>query len=262
MSPRQLRPALLNLDILALSLLCCLLASVVALIVAQGHRPAGTKVPVVRIEPTAAPAPPAGPVVDWDRLSATANAFRREAESIGRRADAIATRVTRSAADRENLALTSRLTELGEKVALLQKIMAADSEASRLEKLLEERRREAAASGGREAQRLLGDYRGPYVLIECVEGAVTVYPGNERLDIKTAKAQLDRLVAQIVDAGFVAFVVRPGGWYEDSFDELRPRIYEALAKVKKDTGRYIGRNTLPLDASEPIADYLPNGGRT
>lgn len=258
---RQPRAVQLNLDVLAMSLLCCLLASVVALIVARSRSPAVTKTPEIGIETASAPLPAPGPALDWRRLGTAASSMGATGQSMADRAETMATRVSRSIAERENSALSSQVADLSKKLALMQAIKAADDEARRLEKLLDHRS-QTAASAAQGVRRLVGDYRGPFVLIECTEGAVTVYPGNERLDIKTAKAQLDSLVARIVAAGFVAFVVRPGGWYADSFDEMRPRIYEALAKVKKETGRHIGRSTLPLDASEAIADYLPTGGRT
>lgn len=261
MSTRHPDSSLLNLDILALSLLCCLLASVVALVLPQEQVRRDDKELTATAPLPATPALRVAPALNWNRLISTAGTLRSDAEIAGRQGDAIATRLAHSAAERENQALESRVGELAEKVALMQKIQNAEDEARRLKRELEERRRQAETHG-LQVQRLVGDYRGPYVLIECTEGAVTVYPGKEKLDIKKAKAQLDRLVAQITAAGFVAFVVKPGGWYLDSYDEIRPRIYEALARIEKNTGKRIGRSTLPLDVSESTTDYLPPGGRT
>lgn len=251
------RPALLNLDVVALSLLFCLLASVVALLISQQ---ATVAKPAIPEPPVAVPAPePAPEALDWQALTEKTRTLTAQGESAARLNEAIENKVTRSIAERENLVLSSRIAEVGEQVAMLESLRKALADATRIQQALDARRAEESRTAT--SRQMLGDYRGPYVLIECVEGASIVYPGKERIALKPPQAQVDALVAKIVEAGFVVFVVRPAGWYGDSYDDLRPTIYKALANVKTPDGKPIGRSTFPLEASESIKEYLPTGGR-
>lgn len=104
---------------------------------------------------------------------------------------------------------------------------------------------------------MLGSYKGSYVLIECLEGGAIIYPGGTRIEMNPPKEQLTRLVDQIAKAGFVAFAVRPSGWYNNSYDKLKAVLYPELDRVVKESGRSIGRNAFPLDSADDIRVYLP-----
>lgn len=247
---RRGRPgALMNLDLLALSLLCCLLASVVGILVAGAKPPAPPPIPPVDVKPRHVSA--------REELRQQTTRLAVQVREVEHSRETIATKLNYSVLERENVTLGSRAVQAREKVALTRLIQQAREEAARLTKELEERRRDAQAPLTPEARRMLGDYRGPYVLLECVRDAAYVHPGAERIPMAPSTEQLAKLVDRITRAGFVALVVRPSGWYENSYDNLRSLIYGELGKVEKATGNRVGRSTFPLDESEPITQYLP-----
>jgi len=106
---------------------------------------------------------------------------------------------------------------------------------------------------------MLGSYKGSYVLLECVEGGANIYPGGTRITMNPSREQLTQLANRIARAGFVAFAVRPSGWYDNSYDRLKILLYPELNRIAKETGRPIGRNAFPLDSGDPISVYLPPG---
>jgi hypothetical protein len=237
---------LMNLDVLALSLLCCLLASVVGVLVLGGE--AAAQVPVE--------SKPDNQEI-WTSLHEQSTKLFVRVQEVERSRDAIVDKLNHSLLERENLVLESRVTEIQAKFELLNKIRTAKSEIARLLKDFEDEEKTNNAALTPEARRILGEYKGPYVLIECVEDAAVVYPGRQRIEMKPSNVQTDQLLHQITNAGFVAFVVRPDGWYDNSFDNLRKVIYEKLDKIEKDTGKYVGRSTFPLTSTDPITNYFP-----
>ncbi len=241
--------ALLNLDVLALSLLCCLLASVVGVLVLGGE---------------ASPNPPQENAANqdtalvWTRLhEQTANLYAR-VEKLEQSRETITSKLNYSLLERANRDLESRIKEIQETLNLVAKIQAAKHEIAQLRKELEDEEKKQNIVVTPEAKRMLGEYKGPYVLIECVENGAIVYPGQNRIEMSPSVDQADQLLNQITNAGFVAFVVRPAGWYDNSFDKIRKLVYERLDRVEKGTGRYIGRSTFPLAFDDLITDYIPS----
>jgi hypothetical protein len=90
------------------------------------------------------------------------------------------------------------------------------------------------------------------VLLECENGRAVVYPGGWRITGQPSEADWKRLMDQIRQAGFVAFAVRPSGWYANAFDKLRVRMFRELG-----TSNSVGRSVFPIKENEPIKPYLP-----
>ena len=252
------RDSILNLDILALSLLCCLLASVVGVLVLSGEE--------VRAEENR---------VAEEKRRAEGKSGRNEQERIFNELyqqterihiaaqevedsrKAVVTKLNYAILERDNRALKSRSTELHQKLSLRKRLTDAKAESLRLAKELEEQEKSRNARLTPEVRRMLGEYQGGYVLLECVEDAAIIYPGKGKIGTKPSREQVEKLLNQISKAGFVVFVVRPSGWYNDSYDKLKAIIYAELDKIDNQGERTIGRSTFPLDAAESIANYLP-----
>ena len=98
---------------------------------------------------------------------------------------------------------------------------------------------------------VFGNYRGAYVTVECLRDRIVVHPGDERIAVKFGeepkKEIVSRLVEKISKAGFVLFVVRPSGWFKNSFDAVSPAVFKGLDRLKTEGGRPIGRATMPLE---------------
>lgn len=231
---RKQRPELLNLDILALSLLSCLLASVVGMLVLGG---------------------------DGKSFKQRIALAKSTADLTGRLGQATATleaitnKLQQSALMRQNQIKNSELEEIKRQIKARQDLKEAKEEVARLSaqwKKAEQEQRHIALGNG-----ILGDYHGPYVLVECRRGRAEIFPGRQHLGLKPGKDQVAALMAQITEAGFVLFVVRPSAWYQDSYDSLYPLISRQLDQLEKSNGKVIGRAVLPLDEGTALDAYLP-----
>jgi hypothetical protein len=240
MTTRRKGKGLLNIDVLALSLLCCLLASVVGILVLAGddggegetgHALTDIHQQVVQ-------------------LAGQVQATERAREDM-------ATKLNFAMLERDNRKLQTRITELGEKITLISQIAGTKKEVVRLGNELATLEAPANADLTPEMQHILGDYRGPYVLIECIEDGAIIYPSKQKIEMKPAKEQVDTLLKQITKAGFVVFVARPAGWYNNSYDNLRTLLTKELDKMKEQGGKHVGRSAFPLDRATPIDNYLP-----
>jgi hypothetical protein len=249
---------ILNLDILALSLLCCLLASVVGVLVLSGEE---VRAEENRLTEERRRAEERKRRDEQERIfnelhQQTAR-IQVDVEEVEHSREAIVAKLNYAVLERGNRALKSRSAEIQQKISLIRRLATAKVESQRLAKELEKKEKVATTTLTPEARRMLGEYKGRYVLVECVEDAAIIYPGQERVAIKPSKAQVERLLNQITKAGFVAFVVRPSGWYDNSYDKLKAIIYAELDKIEKEGERTVGRSSFPLDTVEPIANYLP-----
>lgn len=240
------RAGLLSLDILALSLMCCLLASVVGVLVLGGEEAA-----------RAAAENQQEGVRIWSDFRHETARLSVQVGEVERSREDIVNKLNQSLLERENLDLESRAQDIQQRIGLINRIQAAKAETARLTKELEDEAKTRHPVLTPEAKRMLGEYKGPYVLLECVEDGAVVYPGKVRVSMKPSKEEAAKLLSQIIKAGFVAFVVRPAGWYGNSYDKLRTLIYEELDKTEKETGKYVGRSTFPLDSGISITNYLP-----
>lgn len=245
MKTARSRPELLNVDILALSLMCCLLAAVVGVLVLGGEEKAQAH------ESTPVNLP------SWADLRQQTTRLHVQVQEVELSRKAIVAKLNHSVVERDNRSLESRIREIEEKISLIRRLSAAKAESARLSTELPDKEKAANVTITPEAKRMLGEYKGPYVLVECNQDSAIIYPGKEKVEMKPSKDQADKLLNQITKAGFVAFVVRPGGWYGNSYDMLKALIYEELDKAEKQGGEYVGRSTFPLDAADPITNYLP-----
>jgi hypothetical protein len=237
---------LLNLDVLALSLMCCLLASVVGVLVLVGE-----------VRPPVSMQTSQDTTVIWTRLRDQTTKLSARVDEADHSREAICEKINYSALQRNNLEAESRIREIQQKLSLIDQIIAATREITRSKQELENLQSQTNPPPSSEAWQIVGKYKGPYVLIECVEDGANIYPGNRKLEMPPPGDQADQLFNQITNAGFVALVVRPGGWYGNSFDKLRKMIYDRLDQVETPGGRHIGRSAFPISDQDSIANYLP-----
>ena len=231
---RKQRPELLNLDILALSLLSCLLASVVGMLVLGGDGKAFKQ----RIA----------------LAKSTADLTGRVGQATAA-LDAITHKLQQSAFMRQNEVKLSELEEMQQNIKARLELKEAKEEVARLSvqwQKAEQERRESAPRNG-----IFGDYHGPYVLVECVRGRVEIFPSEQHFGLNPSREQVASLMEQITEAGFVLFVVRPSGWFQNSYDALYPMISKQLDQLEKTQGKVIGRAVLPLDEDTSLDAYLP-----
>ncbi|MFW6119056.1 MAG: hypothetical protein ACOC7S_01825 [Planctomycetota bacterium] len=116
---------------------------------------------------------------------------------------------------------------------------------ARVRKLQQEREQDSKRSGRT-------GYSGPYVLVECLEGEVVVYPGEKRLSTDASRAEKEAVLHRAERVGFVALAVRPSG-YEDSYAEFRGYLNDSDAELSW--------SSFPIGAEEPIERYVPKGTR-
>ncbi|MCF3650771.1 hypothetical protein [Synoicihabitans lomoniglobus] len=167
----------------------------------------------------------------------------------------------------QNAARLARIqAELAQLAARHRDLQQEQLDLDRLEKLLAEIEAARLRIAELEVQRnkviaerrsLFDNYTGPYVLVECVDNAIIVYPGAQRISLNDLPAHQAALLEQIDEFGYVAIAVRPGGWTRDSFDAAKQLIYAHLDAVRQSTGREIARTDFPIKAAEPIGPYLP-----
>lgn len=141
----------------------------------------------------------------------------------------------------------ARANELAaEAEALAQEIARLHDELDALDRRQLERR---------ERINLLGDYAGPYVLLEIDGEGATVHPGGTRLPTKPTAEDLQSVWGAVDSAKFVALAVRPAA-FEGVFDTYRALT---LAHVESAGERQLalGFSYFPLAATDPIERYLP-----
>src|SRR6185503_8798963 len=257
MNPRA-HKTVLNLDILALSLLCCLLGSVVGVLVLSGEEVRGDETRLAEEKRrTEARLRLEEQNRIYNELHQQTGRFQIQVHEVEQAREAVVAKLNYAALERENRALKSRGVEIQQKVDLATKLASVKAESARLEQELKEKEKTANASLSPEARRMLGEYKGRYVLLECIEDYAILFPGKERIAMEPAREQVEKLMNQITKAGFVVFVVRPAGWFNNSYDKLRKVVYGELDKLEKQGEGTVGRSTFPLDAAEPIVNYLP-----
>jgi hypothetical protein len=237
----------LSLDILALALMCCLLAAVVGVLVLGGEQQG---------QAGEGPAPVAS---RWPELRRQSSQLVVQVSELERSSDLLVAKLNRSGLERENHSLQTRVSLLERNVQLIQRLAALEAETKNLEREQAQRREKEAATAS-EKRRLLGEYRGPYVLLECIEDGALVYPDGGRLPSAPSAEELNRVLQMIRKAGYVAFVARPSGWFNSSYDKLRALVYKELDSAAGLGGSPVGRSCIPLDSSEPITNYLPSEG--
>lgn len=233
-----------DIGLISIPVLCCLLGAAFFVYVFGGQR-APWNAPFLELQ---------------DKLEETATATtsldEREDEALGRalllkRAEEIR-RLTE-----EVRRLSLLRDDLTAKVADLAELARLQLELDRLREELE-RLRIAEQNLLARQNSVFGGYTGNYVLIECVQDAIIVHPGAERIGLYQLPDTQDRLMAQIVAAGYVAFAVRPSGWHENSFSRVKTLVYERLSTTEQSGGARVGRAEFPLHEADPIEPYLPS----
>lgn len=104
------------------------------------------------------------------------------------------------------------------------------------------------------AELLFGGYRGEFVLVECIDQAIVVHPTGRRISLAALPGEKESLLDEIDRAGYVAIAVRPAGWRDRSFDQVRAMIRTHL---DAQTERKIRWTEFPLPAGESIEPYYP-----
>ena len=231
---RKAHTELFSLDVLALALLSCLLASVVGILVLSGEGASLRQ----RVD-----------------LGKNTVALKGSMDETLRSLEAISNKLNQSEIERENKIAQGRVAELNRKIDARKGLADAQAEVVRLKKETEALKQDAAK--GRDVENVFGSYHGAYVLVECVRDRVIIYPGRERLGTQPSRGEIAALVGRIQQAGFVLFVVRPSGWFDNSFDKVHGLVSQGLDQAQTSGGKLIGRAILPLEESAPLTQYLP-----
>jgi len=98
-------------------------------------------------------------------------------------------------------------------------------------------------------------HRGPFLLLECDDKGVVVYPGSKRIVVGGSTAEMDWLRDEVRRTGAAQLLVRPAG-----FKESYAKFYELLtewADKEESAGKTIILNFWPIEANESIQEYLP-----
>jgi hypothetical protein len=235
----------ISIDLIALPLLFCLLAAVVGLFALAEEQPEICCNPPRCCEP-----PPDPRVEQLEGLISTAELLLGDQAVLLRKGGfAVALKETHEA--------QSTIDDLKKKTSLAQQVEAAEKAASLLEAQLKAKLadppRPSSMPPQMPADEGFGTYVGPYVLLECREDTAIVHPGDWHISGQPADTEFSKLMDQIRHAGFVAFAVRPDGWFGKSFDKLKPRILRELGGTNS-----VGLAVFPIKANESIAPYLPN----
>jgi hypothetical protein len=140
---------------------------------------------------------------------------------------------------------------------LQRKLEAIQSEIRRLKALIEEleqKPKDPTPSGGRLG--LFRNYhRGPFLLLECDDKGVMVYPGSKRIAVDSSAVERDWLKEQVRRTGAAQLLVRPNG-FKDSYAKFYELLTE-LADKEESAGKKIILNFWPIEANESIQEYLP-----
>lgn len=185
-----------------------------------------------------------------------AASLQQRAEEAGADLQLLAQAAQLVRTEQELATLTRRQDELTAEARLLaalteqtRELAAAREEATRL--------RAELASALTATERLFGGYQGEFVLVECVADAVVLHPAGRRIPLAELPAQSDALLREIDRTGYVAIAVRPGGWRDGSFHQVRALIRPHLATGTTTADPPIRWTEFPLPANESIEPYLP-----
>lgn len=106
---------------------------------------------------------------------------------------------------------------------------------------------------------LFGGYQGDFVLVECVAGAIIIHPMGRRVPLAELEGERDVLLREVDRTGYVAIAVRPDGWRDQSFDQVREIIRTHLEAQTPSPEDGIRWTEFPLPADESIEPYFPRG---
>jgi len=153
--------------------------------------------------------------------------------------------------------ITQEDRQRAEMQELQRKLDAIQSEIRRLKALIEELERklgDATSSGG--PLGLFGNYhRGSFLLLECDDKGVVVYPGSKRIVVGASAVEMDWLKDQVRRTRAAQLLVRPNG-FKKSYATFYELLTE-LADKEASPDKKIILNFWPIEASESIQEYLP-----
>ncbi len=104
---------------------------------------------------------------------------------------------------------------------------------------------------------LFGGYQGEFVLVECIAEAIVIHPRGRRIPLAELPTQSDALLREIDRTGYVAIAVRPDGWGDQSFYQVREIIRTHLDAKTAPPGQGIQWTEFPLLGDESIKPYFP-----
>lgn len=107
------------------------------------------------------------------------------------------------------------------------------------------------------AELLFGGYRGDFVLVECIAEAIIIHPTGRRIPLAKLPEESVALLREIDRTGYVAIAVRPDGWRDQSFDQVREIIRSHLAAQTTLPEQSIRWTEFPLQTGESIEPYFP-----
>ena len=184
--------------------------------------------------------------------------------------DTLLDRVAEADTDLQLLAQAARLVREQQQLATLtrrqdeltgeaQLLAALEEQAQELEEAREAatRLRVELSSALTATERLFGGYQGEFVLVECIADAIVLHPAGRRIPLTELPAQSDALLQEIDRTGYVAIAVRPSGWRDQSFDQVRALIRPHVDAQSGPTEQQIRWTEFPLPADESIEPYLP-----
>lgn len=227
----------ISVDMLALPLLFCLLVAVVGVTVMQDVGSQACCQP----EPTP------------DPRETSLRTMVEDAERLLSLQDPLERRVAFAIIRREIETATAEIAAFEEVIDLGDRIHQARVRLAEINRGIDALPRpQAPIAVNRPEDAGMGDYSGPFVLLECVSGRAIVYPGAWVIPMEPSDMELRKLITQIRAAGFVAVAVRPSGWYNNSFDKITAKLFKEFP-----VGGAVRRTVFPLNEGEPITPYLP-----
>ena len=100
-------------------------------------------------------------------------------------------------------------------------------------------------------------YNGPYVLLECDDKGVVIYPGAERVPLDAPDEEMEALKERIGKKGAVLLLARPSS-FKKSFDHFRPML-SRFVREKRQSGKNIVLTYWPIAEKASIEKYIPQG---
>ena len=100
-------------------------------------------------------------------------------------------------------------------------------------------------------------YNGPYVLLECDDKGVVIYPGAERLPLDAPKKEMEALVERTRKKGAVLLLARPSS-FKKSFDHFRPKL-EQVFWEEEEKGQEFVLTYWPIAENTSVEKYIPQG---
>lgn len=137
---------------------------------------------------------------------------------------------------------------------LKEKIETLQEEIKRLKAKIKELEEQGKAYPPDDPSIFGGEYKGPYVPLECDDKGVVVYPDKKRVPLEASGDEIEWLKQQIRAVGAANLFVRPSG-----FEESYTKFYEVLtvfADKEEAKGRTIILSFSPIEAEEAIEKHL------